>query len=220
MRNLTPIAVAALLTLGACATSTTEAPPPINPLSRYTLQVEPGVDRIALAVHENGLSANQRVALDALASRYVDADADWLRIEAPAGDDPVAGAQAYAIKDALQARGVPGERIMVVGYAAPDARAPVLAGFEIFRPVIPNCAAEPRAMEGRYSNQSSSGLGCAINANMAAQIANPRDILGHRPISPADSGRASVVFDNYRKGQVTSTPQEPLIDGRVSQAVE
>jgi len=28
------------------------------------------------------------------------------------------------------------------------------------------------------------------------------------------------VFDNYRRGQVSSTPQEPLVNGRISGAVE
>ena len=75
-------------------------------------------------------------------------------------------------------------------------------------------------MENRFSNEASLGLGCAINANLAAQIADPRDIVGHRPTSPADSGRAAVVFDNYRKGEVTSAPQEPLVEGRIARAVE
>ena len=109
---------------------------------------------------------------------------------------------------------------MGAAYAAPDPRAPVLAGFETVRAVIPNCAAEPRAMEGRFSNEASIGLGCAINANLAAQIADPRDILGHRPVSPADSGRAAVVFDNYRRGEQTSAPQETLVEGRIAKAVE
>ena len=64
------------------------------------------------------------------------------------------------------------------------------------------------------------GLGCAVNANIAAQIADPRDIVGHRPISPPDSGRAAVVFDNYRRGEVTSAPQEKLVEGRLARAVE
>lgn len=215
------IVAASVLALGACATTgDLNDPAPLTPLSRYSLQVEPGVDRIALAVHEAGLSDNQRRALGALVDRYAASGADWLRIEAPSGEDPASSAQAYAVRDTLQGLGVPGERIMVVGYAAPDPRAPVLAGFETLRAVTPNCAAEPRDMNARYSNLSSPGLGCAVTANMAAQIANPRDILSPRRMEPADSGRAAVVFDNYRKGLPTSTAQEPLIEGRVSQAVD
>ncbi|MGV8929872.1 MAG: CpaD family pilus assembly protein [Brevundimonas sp.] len=212
--------LAAGIAITGCASTSSDMGPPITPLSRYALQVEPGLDRIALAVHEQGLSANQHAALRDLAGRYRVSGAGHIRIESPAGDDPVAVEQAYAVRSFLQASGVPGERIHMAAYAAPDSRAPVLAGFETLRASIPDCAAEARNMAGRASNQSSGGFGCAITANMAAQIADPRDILGARPMTPADSGRAAVVFDNYRKGQNSSTPQEPLVNGRISGAVE
>lgn len=219
MRALLLTAVATAF-LGACASTAAPDTQPLTPLSRYALRVEPGLDRIALAVHEDGLSSNQQAALNDLAGRYMASGIGAIRIEGPAGDDPAASRQTWAVRSALQAAGLPGDRIIVASYAAPDPRAPVLAGFETVRAVIPNCAAEPRAMEGRYSNNSSMGLGCAINANLAAQIADPRDIVGHRPTSPADSGRAAVVFDNYRRGELTSAPQEPLVEGRIARAVE
>jgi len=214
------LTVAATAVLSACASTDTPDREPLTPLSRYSLRVEPGLDRIALAVHEDGLSSNQQAALSDLAGRYMASGVGAIRVEGPAGDDAAASRQTWAVRSALQAAGLPGDRIIVASYAAPDPRAPVLAGFETVRAVVPNCGAEPRAMEGRFSNNSSMGLGCAINANLAAQIADPRDIAGHRPTSPADSGRAAVVFDNYRKGELTSAPQEPLVEGRIARAVE
>lgn len=212
--------LAAGLAASGCASISGEADAPLTPLSRYSLQVEPGLDRIALAVHDQGLSSNQHAALRGLAARYDASGAGHVRIESPAGDDPVAVQQAYAVRTFLQSAGIPGDRIQMAAYAAPDPRAPVLAGFETLRASVPNCAVEARNMGPRLSNQSSGGFGCAITANMAAQIADPRDILGARPMTPADSGRAAVVFDNYRRGQVSSTPQEPLVNGRISGAVE
>lgn len=209
----------AVVTLAACA-STAPSDRPVTPLSRYSLRVEPGLDRIALAVHDGGLSANQQAALNDLVGRYLTSGVGHVRVEGPSGDDEAAARQTWAVRSALQSAGLPAERIMVASYAAPNPRAPVLAGFETVRAVIPNCAAEPRALEGRFSNEASGGLGCAINANLAAQIADPRDIVGHRPISPADSGRAAVVFDNYRRGEPTAAPQEQLVEGRIARAVE
>lgn len=214
------LAVAATSLLGACGATGASGGYPLTPLSRYSLRVEPGLDRIALAVHDDGLSANQQAAIDDLVDRYMATGVGAVRIEGPSGEDPAAARQTWAVRSALQAAGLPADRIVVASYAAPDPRAPVLAGFETVRAAIPNCAAEPRAMDNRFSNDPSIGLGCAINANLAAQIADPRDIVGHRPISPADSGRAAVVFDNYRKGEVTSAPQEPLVEGRIARAVE
>lgn len=228
MRNLVnnsiaPVIVASLLTLGLSACAST--PPgaangPLTPLSRYVLETEPGIDRIALAVREDGLSGAQHAALRDMASRYGSAGAPYLVIQAPAGDDPTAAGHAYAVRDALRSAGVPGDRIQMAGYAGPDARAPVLVGYETINARIPNCALQRRPMGPNVSNQSTLSLGCAITANMAAQIADPRDIMGARPMTPADSGRAAVVFDNYRKGQISSTPQEVLVNGQISRAVE
>ena len=218
-RSIASIVIAAGLAVSGCA-STAGGGVPLTPLSRYALQVEPGLDRIALAVHDQGLSSNQHAALRGLAARYSASGVGQVRIESPAGDDPAAVEQAYAVRAFLQASGVPGDRIQMAAYAAPDPRAPVLAGFETLRAAIPDCAAEARNMGARFSNQSSGGFGCALTANMAAQIADPRDILGPRQMTPADSGRAAVVFDNYRRGQISSTPQEILVNGRISAAVE
>jgi len=212
--------LAAGMAASGCASMSGDIDAPVTPLSRYALQVEPGLDRIALAVHDQGLSSNQHAALRDLAARYGASGSGHVRIESPAGDDPVAVQQAYAVRAVLQASGVPEDRIQMAAYAAPDPRAPVLAGFETIRASVPDCSAEARNLGTRYSNQSSGGFGCAITANMAAQIADPRDILGARAMTPADSGRAAVVFDNYRRGEISSTPQEPLVSGRISGAVE
>src|SRR5690606_2161528 len=157
---------AATTVLSACA-ATNGSDVPVTPLSRYAMRVEPGLDRIALAVHEDGLSANQQAALADLAGRYMASGVGPIRIEGPSGEDPAAARQTWAVRSALQSAGLPGDRIIVASYAAPDPRAPVLAGFETVRAAIPNCAAEPRAMGARFSNEGSMGLGCAINANLA-----------------------------------------------------
>ena len=194
--------------------------PPLTPLSRYTLQVEPGLDRIALAVHETGLSANQQAALTALVSRFALEGAPTLVVEAPAGDDPVATQTAWNVKSALVAAGAPDHRVRVVSYAGPDPRAPVLVGFETVRAVTPQCGTVWGNLGRTGDNQSASNFGCAVNANLAAQIANPRDIVSPRAMTPAEAGRRSVVFDAYRKGTKTSAAREELIsESRVSRAV-
>ena len=212
--------LAAAAAESACACTGAPDSQPLTAMARYSVQVEPGLDRIALAVRDDGLSANQQAALEDLASRYLLSGVGVVRVEGPSGEDPAAARQTWAVRSALESAGLPADRIVVAAYAAPNPKAPVLAGFETVRAVIPNCAAEPRDMGGRFSNESSMGFGCAVNANIAAQIADPRDIVGHRPVSPPDSGRAAVVFDNYRRGEVTSAQQEKLVEGRLARAVE
>ncbi|NBB65227.1 pilus assembly protein CpaD [Pseudomonas sp. ODNR1LW] len=219
MIRLTALAAVSTL-LSACVSGPSGAPP-VNVASRFVLQVEPGVDRIALAVRDGGLSANQQAALSDLASRFEQAQAPLIRVEAPSGDDPVAHQIAWNTRDALIASGVPAGRVQVVSYAAPAPRAPILAGFETVQAVVPNCAATVSAMRSNISNQSSSGFGCSVTANLAAQIANPRDIQTPRTMTPGDAGRRSVVIDKYRAGAQTAAVIETLLQtARVSSAVD
>jgi pilus assembly protein CpaD len=218
--NRIAIPLLTALALSSCATASDLPEGPAHSLSRYSLQVEPGVDRIALAVHETGVSPNQQAALGALANRFAVEQADVIRIEAPSGNDPVAAQAAWSVRETLARMGVPAERLVVIAYEAPDPRAPVLAGFETLRARIPDCAAEVRTPVVTYANEQSPGFGCAVTANLAAQIANPRDIVAPRGMSAPDMDRRAKVFDTYRAGQQTSAPQETLVDGEVSQAVD
>lgn len=222
MRNRLIPAVAAL-TLSACAQTGgmfQGETPPLTPLSQYALRVEPGLDRIALAVHDTGLSAAQSEALVAVAQRWRRGGAGRVFVQSPSGDDQVSAAMAWAIHDALVGQGVPPSALTVEAYGAPDSRAPVLVGFETVQAYIPDCAAERGTLGGRVSNGPSPGLGCAVNANLAAQIDDPRDIIRPRGMTPSDSGRAAVVFQNYRAGETTSAGQEELVAGRIARAVE
>ena len=226
MRNATS-ATFAILTASALLSSCMGAPAggigpdPLTPTQRFTLQVEPGLERVALAVHEGGLSPRQRDALAGVANGFGIEGAPVLRVEAPAGGDTVASDFAFQVKRALEAQGVPGHLIQVVAYDAPDVRAPVLVGYETLRAAVPQCGREWTNLTRTAENQTSANFGCAVTANLAAQIENPRDIVQPRGMGPADAARRSVVFDNYRTGEPTAAPQELMIARqRVSQVVD
>lgn len=198
-----------------------DLPVPITPTARYALQVEPGIDRIALAVHETGLSGPQRSAIADLAARFAREGAPVVTIEAPAGEDPVAVDMAWKVRGALETAGVSGAAIRVVSYSAPDARSPVLLGFETLQAAVPRCGTNWGSFTRSSSNQPSSNFGCAVTANLAAQIENPRDIVTPRDMTASDSGRRGVVFANYRIGQPTAAAQEQMLTNRrVARAVE
>ena len=223
IRTLTVIAaIAAAGTLAGCMGAPAEGvgPTPLTPLSRFSLQVEPGLDRVALAVHDDGLSANQTRALSDIAGRFAAEGAPTLRIEAPSGDDAVSSGMAWAIKGQLEAIGVPSYQVQVLTYVAPDPRAPVLVGFDTIRAAVPQCGTNWTNLARTGSNAGSANFGCAVNANLAAQIANPRDIVSPRAMTPSDAARRTVVFDNYREGAVTAAAQEELLaNARISNAV-
>ena len=221
MRALKTLAGLALVsaTLAACgAPASGGGPAPLTPTSRWQLRAEPELDRIALAVHETGLSSRQQAALFDLARRYNAEGAPEVIVEAPSGNDPVSLEMAWAVGRALEGAGVPAGRVRVVAYAAPDPRAPVLVGFERLRGVTYDCSRQWGELTRHADNQSAMGLGCYTVSNMAAQISDPRDILGQRPQDPADAGRRAVVIDLYRRGEPTAAAVES--EASVSTAVD
>lgn len=224
--NRTPIIgllAAGALSAGGCVggPASLGGEPPLTPISRYQLHIEPDLDRIALAVHDTGLSPAQGDALQALVGRYRGVEAVPMVIEAPAGNDPVALKTAYDVKSVLAASGVTPDRIILVSYAAPDPRAPVVVGYQTLRAAVPRCGAAWGNLSRTGDNQSSSNFGCAVTANLAAQIADPRDIQTPRAMTPSDAGRRTLVFDRYRAGQQTAATAERLIqETAVSSAVD
>ncbi len=222
--NRTRILLAAVLLAGplaACSGAAGSGPVPLTPTQRFALQVEPGVDRVALAVHETGLSANQTRALQDMVNRFAGEGAQMLTVEAPSGDDPVASDAAWRIKGALEASGVPPHQVQLVTYVAPDPRAPVLVGFDTVRAAVPLCGTSWTNLGRTGANAGYANFGCAVTANLAAQIADPRDIVSPRAMQPGSAARRSVVFDKYRLGDRTAAVRELLVENqRVSDAVD
>jgi pilus assembly protein CpaD len=207
--------------LAACGGAAGSGSIPLTPTQRFALQVEPGVDRVALAVHEQGLSSNQTLALQDMVNRFASEGAQMLTIEAPSGDDPVASEAAWRIKGALEASGVPPHQVQVVTYIAPDPRAPVLVGFDTVRAAVPQCGTSWTNLGRTGANAGYANFGCAVNANLAAQIADPRDIVRPRAVQPGSAARRSMVFDRYRAGEQTAAVREIMVEGRrVSDAVD
>ena len=203
--RLVGLALAGLV-LSACgAPASGGGPQPLNPLSRWQLQVEPQMDRIALAVHDAGLSAPQRAALADIALRARAEGSPEIVIEAPSGDDPASLQMAYSAAESLRGAGVP---VRLAAYNAPHPRAPVLIGYARLQAVVHDCSTQWGSLTRHADNGTALGLGCATISNMAAQIADPRDILGQRPMDPADAGRRSVVIQAYRAGEDTRTQSE------------
>lgn len=214
----------AALALGACVgpdDSLHNAAQPLLPTTRYVLKVEEGHDRIALAVRQDSLSANQFAALASLAGRYRASGAQQMVIEVANPSDGATSRMVSLMTAALENQGVPRNQIAMASYQGPGDNAPVVAGFETLRAHVPQCGTQWGNLSRTGNNAGASNFGCAVNANIAAQIASPADIVAPRTMTPPSAQRRTVVFDAYRQGTATSSAREPLLDNaQISSVVE
>ena len=206
-----PLTAAALslaaLSLAACAASGPSVVA-LTPGSQYGLKVESGADRIALAPHADGLSDAQQQALKALAARRADVGGGVITLSLPHGpaDAAAAGRTADAAQTVLA---VAGAQVQRSTYESDDPKAPLLVSFGYDKAVVPRCGRWDD-LTATGNNDSYGNFGCAVNANMALQIAHPSDIEHPRTEEAADSERRLTVIEKYREGKVTAADEPPL----------
>ena len=217
-------ALAALLMLGACTTPAsglkkTETPP-VNPVELYKMQAEKAPDEIRLGQHPDGLSDHQRAALADYARGYIEAGGEQVVIRTPADGGEAAAHMARTAKATLEAAGLSEREIALDVYAADKPGAPIRLVYERWRakPVV--CGQNWNLLTNTRDNQTQSNFGCAVTANMAAQIADPRDINGPRTMDAADATRRATVLDKYRKGELTASATDDKMRGNVTTEIQ
>lgn len=214
----------ALVALGACA-STPDAqkafePGPLTPTEQYSIEVKPAPIELKLEAHLAGLSPAQAAALRGLAERWANDEPGAVTIKAPEhGPAPAAAYRtATDARDFLIAQGVQPADIRIVGYeAGGDQHAPVLVGLMRYLARGPQCGESWENLAHTPDNQPYANFGCAVTANLAAQIADPADLLAPRASTPPDATRRENVFDKYRQGATTSTAKDQQAVGTTTQ---
>ena len=219
-RLLTGLAAAAALQ--ACAVDPNPAETArrqqLVPTEQYGLAVTSEPEQIALGLHADGLSPTQRAALGQFVSRWRLNGGGAVTLRAPVGGNAaLSGRMETAVGAYMVELGIPKARLVLAGYpAGANASAPLLASYERFEAKGPNCSGGWRDIMSTGLNMAYDHFGCAVTANIAAQVANPRDFLAPAVETPADNSRRSVVLNKYRLGAVTSSAKDDQANGKVS----
>jgi pilus assembly protein CpaD len=96
----------------------------------------------------------------------------------------------------------------------------VVVGFMRYQPRLPQCGRDWENLAWVYKNHEYAEFGCAVSANIAAQTAEPADLLHPRDFDPPDPGRRQTVLDKYRQGAQTATAKDAQANGAVSSTAQ
>lgn len=157
---------------------------------------------LPIAASARGATASQRASLEGFLSNYDRSAAPPVTIVKPSGSANVVAA-AEAAKDFAQiarSAGVPAHRIMIASYqaSADEVSAPVRVSFVAMRAQTGPCGRWPKDLLETSENKHYANFGCSYQNNIAAQIANPSDLLGPRKQTPIDSANRGRVIDDYQ----------------------
>jgi pilus assembly protein CpaD len=214
----------ALLLLGACTTPASglkkDDAPPVNPGELYKMQAEQAPDEIRLGQHPDGLSVHQRAAIADYARDYIEAGGEQVVIRTPAGGGEAVARMAEGAKAALEAAGLSEHEIALDVYNTDQPSAAIRLVYQRWQAKPIACGQSWTSLTNTRDNQTQANFGCAVTANMAAQIANPRDINGPRTMDASDAARRSTVLDHYRKGEITAAQSDDKMRGNVTQEIQ
>jgi len=198
--------VASVMLAGSCAA-------PINDgtgLSQdgainHPITVEPHFEAIKLpfSAPQAGLMPDDAARFDAFVAEYLDRGNGAISISVPSGADASAAIDYFG--ERLAGRGVPRGRILVGTHEAAGGDSRVEIGYVGFVARADSCGDWSKSLGDTADNGTSPNFGCAVQHNVAAQIADPRDLIGPRSETAADATRRNTVLSNYDKGKVTAS---------------
>jgi pilus assembly protein CpaD len=178
-----------------------------------TMDVPVGLDTARLSAPVKGNIAG-------FAQRFNASGSGLMAIVVPDGSPNEAAATgiSHRIYDVLVGAGVRPGSIDFRAYPAgpSETNAPVRLAFNKITARVEGCGAWPDRLENDVKNRNYENFGCSTQANLAAMVDNPLDLLYPRALAPADAARRSAVLDNYRKGDIYSAKQR-LERGEISE---
>jgi pilus assembly protein CpaD len=137
------------------------------------------------------------------------------------GNDEAAVAVGAQAREVLYDMGVAYRMIQGTSYdAGGQADAPIVVMVDRYVADAPACHDQWKDFARTYSGEATANFGCSVQANLAAVVTDPADLVGPRPETPPDAGRRSTAVGMYRSGQSTVTSREPTESANVSDAVE
>lgn len=206
-------ALTCLAALSACSTPTADLGLPRASAVAETFRSEMQIDP-----RDNGLTWAQQAQLAAIASEYKARGHGPLVISYPQGagnGDAAIGAIAEA-RTFLYEQGIDWRQIAGGAYQAQGGPANLIFSFRRYAAVAPECGTSWDNLAVERDNQSQSNFGCAMAANLAAMVADPRDLLAPRTMGAPDTGRRQTVLDDYRAGEATASERSDHESGAVS----
>jgi pilus assembly protein CpaD len=151
---------------------------------------------------DRGMTRSQRDTLLGFLDGYDKSAAPALTILIPRGSAKEIAAAAAGRDFARLAisSGISRNRIVMTTYqsASAEASAPIRVAYVSVKAQTDRCGRWPEDLLQTSENKHYADFGCSYQNNLAAQMANPADLIGPRKQTPIDAERRGVVIDGYR----------------------
>lgn len=206
--GLAVAAVALIAVMSGCANrdSLSTGSIPDDYRTRHPIVVgeaEKAID-IPIASGDRHLNQGQRDVIAGFAADFAASSAGTIQILSPQGSSNSGAAYAARkeIRSLFVKMGISNKRIIDTSYAAGGGgdAAPIRLSYVAIAAQTAPCGEWPEDMTlNTTQNKNYYNFGCANQSNLAAQLANPNDLLGPRRMTSPDAVARGQAIERYRE---------------------
>jgi pilus assembly protein CpaD len=161
---------------------------------------------IPVGIADERLSASQKIAVRGFMADYDRASAPVVQILHPSGsaNERAAADLSGEMVALIAGAGVPKHKIVAVPYhvAEADAAAPIRLSYNRMTASTGPCGRWPADILSDSENRHYANFGCSMQNNLAAQIADPADLLGPRKPTEINAERRGVAIGDYQADEL------------------
>lgn len=197
----------ALALAGSCSVTPDRDPTAVmmDGVANHPIRVEPSYRslKVDYAPGQGGLSQANLSQLDRFVAEYRDHGTGSIAVSAPASAASQSVIGFFA--EHINRMGIARDKILVATHDAPGGDMRVELNFVSYQARLDKkCGDWSENLAYTLSNDTPANFGCAVQQNIAAMIADPRDLMGPREMGESDGARRATVIDKYRQGEITS----------------
>jgi pilus assembly protein CpaD len=167
-----------------------------------TISEKEQVTDIPVGASARGMTPAQRHQLEGFLDGYDRSAAPVVRILLPAGSANEAAARraVAGLAEVAREAGVPRGHLAILSYqaGAPDSEPPIRISFSKVVASAGPCGRWPEDLMQNTENKHYADFGCSYQRNLAAQIADPNDLIGPRKEGDVDAENRNNVINVYR----------------------
>ena len=194
-------AILSMLVAGSCSVANDGTTISEDGARNHPITVEPSYRdlKVQYTGGGEGLSADDAIKFDAFLADYRTHGNGSLGISVANGTAAHAAITFFAERAA--ATGISRDKILVSTHDVSNGDTRVDVSYIAYKASADNCSDWSEDLAFTMENQTPKNFGCSVQHNIAAMVADPRDLLGPRETGQADTVRRQTVLDLYEKGQ-------------------
>ncbi|MGL4490601.1 MAG: CpaD family pilus assembly protein [Rhizobiaceae bacterium] len=163
---------------------------------------------VPVGTSDKSLSLAQRSIIQGFIAQYSSNGSGPIQIALPSGSTNSAAASRVRsdVIDAIRKGGVTQSQVVTINYdASAGAANPIRISYRAITASTDQCGKWPDDIAGDNENKNYHDFGCSYQNNLAAQLANPADLLGPRKQGEIDARKRLKVINDYQAAGASTT---------------